>query len=186
MGWARGSSWGRSCAVDGGVAWYISSSACCGAFASCSSVLMVAKTSSRVGEAGGVRCRIVPGEIVPCLVLEVLLYGDGGGGLVFRASVRIVIEGVEGDGVVVLPAVERREGVEAMPGVPGWAGVGRDCRFQEGVHGASPGVFPEKVVFRAPLFVAPCRLPPPLKGRVVRWEFSEDTLVVLLGVHGVG
>ena len=73
-----------------------------------------------------------------------------------------------------------------MPGVPWWAGVGRGCRFQEGVRGAFPGVFPEKVVYRAPLVVAPSRLPPPLEGRVVRWEFSEDALVVLLGVHGVG
>ena len=187
MGLARGSLLGHSCAVGGGVAWGISSSACCGAFASCSSVLMVEKKSSRVGEAGGLRCQIVAGEIVPCLVLGVLLYGDGGCGLVFRrASVRIVVEGIEGDGVVVLPAVERKEGVEALPGVPEWAGVGRGCRFQEGVHGASPGVFPEKVIFRAPLFVAPCRLPPPLEGRVVRWEFSKDALIVFLGVHGVG
>ena len=133
------------------------------------------------------RYRIVPGEMVPCWVLGVLLYGDDGGGVVCRRpSVRIVVEGVEGDGVVVFPAVERKEGVEAVPGVPGWAGVGRGCRFQEGFHGAFPGVFPEKVVFRAPLVVAPLCLAPPLEGCVVRWEFSEDALVVLLGFHGVG
>ena len=99
---------------------------------------------------------------------------------------RNVLEGLEGDGVVVSPAVRRKEGVEAVPGAPGSAGVGRGCRYQEGVHGAFPGVFPEKVVFRARLVVAPFRLPPPLEGRKVRLESSEDALVVLLGVHGVG
>ena len=95
-------------------------------------------------------CQIVPGNMVPCWVLSVLLYGGGGGGVVFRCpSVRIMIEGVEGDGVVVFPAVVRRKGVEAVPGPPGWAGVGPHCRFQKGVHGAIPGVFPEKVVFWA-------------------------------------
>ena len=124
--------------------------------------------------------------MVPYWVLGVLLYGDGGGGVVSRGpSVRIVVEGVEGDGVVVLPAVECKEGVEAVPGVPGWAQVGRCCRFQEGIHGAFPGVFPEKVVFWAPLVVAPFRLPPPLQSPVVCWEFSENALVVLLGVHRV-
>ena len=93
---------------------------------------------------------------------------------------RIVVEGVEGDGVVVVPAVECKEGVEAVLGVPGWAGVGRGCHFQEGVHGAFPGVLPEKVVFWAPLVVASFSLP-----RVVRWEFSEDALIVLPGVHRV-
>ena len=53
MGWARGSWWGRSCAAGGGGAWGISSSGSCGAFASCSPALMVAKMSGRVGEAGG-------------------------------------------------------------------------------------------------------------------------------------
>ena len=107
MGWVRGSLRGLSCAVGGDVAWGISSSGCCGAFASCSSALMVAKTSWRVGEAGGVGCRIVPGDMVPSWVPRVLLYGDGGGGVVFRRpSVQIVVEGVEGDGVVVFPAVE--------------------------------------------------------------------------------
>ena len=57
MGSARGSWWGRSCAVRGGGAWGISSSGCCLAFASCSSALMVAKTSWRVGEAGGCGAR---------------------------------------------------------------------------------------------------------------------------------
>ena len=120
MGWARDSWWGRSCAVFGAGAWGISSSGCCGAFVSCSSALMVAKMSWRVGEAGSVWCRIVPGEMVPCWDLRVLLYGDGGGGVVFRpSSVPIVVEGGEGDGVVVLTAVECKEGVGAVPGVPG-------------------------------------------------------------------
>ena len=44
---------GISCVVGGDGAWGISSSSCCGAFASWSSALMVAKTSGRVGEAGG-------------------------------------------------------------------------------------------------------------------------------------
>ena len=69
---------------------------------------MVAKTSGRVGEAGGVGCRIVPGDVVFLRVLGALLYGDGGCGVVFRCpSVWIVVEGVEGDGVAVFPAVER-------------------------------------------------------------------------------
>ena len=76
--------------------------------------------------------------MVSCWVLAVLLYGDGGGGIVFRhPSLRIVVEGLEGEGVAVFPVVERKEGVEAVPGVPGRAGVGRGCRFQEGVHGAA-------------------------------------------------
>ena len=99
----------------------------------------------------------------------VLLYGDGGGGVVFwRPSVRIVVEGVEGDGMAVFPAVECKEGVEAVSGVPGRAGVGRGCRLQEGVHGAFPGILPEKVVLRAALVVGPFLLPPPLEGRMVR------------------
>ena len=53
MGWVRGSVRGWSCVVDGDGAWGISSSSCWGAFASWSSALMVAKTSGRVGEAGG-------------------------------------------------------------------------------------------------------------------------------------
>ena len=73
-----------------------------------------------------------------------------------------------------------------MPGFPGRAGVGLGCRFGEGVHGASPAVFPEKVLLRAPLVVVPFLLLPPLEGRVVRWEVSFDGLVVLLGVNGVG
>ena len=69
---------------------------------------MVAKTSGRPGEAGGVGCRIVPGDVVFRWVLGALLYGDGGGGVVFRCpSVSIVAEGVEGDGVAVFQAVER-------------------------------------------------------------------------------
>ena len=53
MGWVRGSVRRLSCVVGGDRAWGISSSGCCGAFASCSSALMVGKTSGRVGEAGG-------------------------------------------------------------------------------------------------------------------------------------
>ena len=133
------------------------------------------------------RCRNVPGEMVPRWVLGVLLYGDGGSGVVFRRpSVQIVVEGVEGDGVAVFRAVESKEGVEAVPDFPGQAEVGRGRRFQEGVHGAFPGDFPENVVLRAPLVVAPFLLPPPLEGRAVPWEFSADALVVLLGFHGVG
>ena len=53
-------------------------------------------------------CRIVPGDVVFLRVLGALLYGDGGCGVVFRCpSVRIAVEGVEGDGVAVFPAVER-------------------------------------------------------------------------------
>ena len=133
------------------------------------------------------RCRIVQGEMVPRWVVGVLLYGDGGGGVVFsRLSMRIVVERVEGDGVAVFSAVECKEGVEPVPVVSGRAGVGRGCRFQEGVHGVYADVFPERVVPRAPLVVAPCLLPPPLEGRVFRWKFSVDALIVLLGVHGVG
>ena len=71
-----------------------------------------------------------------------------------------------------------------MPGVPGRAVVGFDCGFQEGVHDAFPGVFPEKVFLRAALVLVPFLLLPPLQGRVVHWEVSVDELVVLLGVHG--
>ena len=53
MGWVRGSVHGLSCVVGGDDAWGTSLSRCCRAFASCSSALMVAKTSGRVGEAGG-------------------------------------------------------------------------------------------------------------------------------------
>ena len=68
MGWVEGSVRGLSCVVGGDGAWGISSSSCCGAFASWSSALMVAKTSWRVGEAGGGvpdrsrRCGIPPGS----------------------------------------------------------------------------------------------------------------------------
>ena len=137
------------------------------------------------GGGGGVGCRIVPGDVLHLWVLGVLLYGDGSGGVVFRCpSVWIVVEGLEGDGVAVFRAVECKEGVEAVPGVPGRAGVGFSCRFQEGVHDAFPGVFPEKVFLRAPLVVVPFLLLPLLEGRVVRWEVSLDKLLVLLGVHG--
>ena len=45
MGWVMGSCRQHSYAVGGDGAWGISSSDCCGAFASCSSALMVAKKS---------------------------------------------------------------------------------------------------------------------------------------------
>ena len=98
--------------------------------------------------------------------------------MVVVASFRIVVEGVEGDGLVMFRAVERKKGVEAVSGIPEWVGVGRGCCFQEGVHGAVPSVFPEKVVFWAPLLIAPFRLAPPLEGGVAPWEFSEDVSVV--------
>ena len=103
------------------------------------------------GEGGwGVRCRIARGDMAPCWVLGVLLYGDGGVDVVFRRpSVQIVVKGV-----VVLPAVECKGGVEAVPDPPGWAEVGRGCRFQEGVHCGFSGVVQEKAVFWAPLVVA--------------------------------
>ena len=53
MGWVRGSVRGWSCVVDGDGAWGMSSSSWWGALASWSSALMAAKTSGRVGEAGG-------------------------------------------------------------------------------------------------------------------------------------
>ena len=53
LGCARGFWWGRSRVVGLGGVYGISSSGCCGAFAACSSALMVAKISWRVGEAGG-------------------------------------------------------------------------------------------------------------------------------------
>ena len=60
------------------------------------------------GGGGGVGCRIVPGHVVLLRVPGALLYGDCGGGVVFRCpSVWIVVEGVEGDGVAVFPALER-------------------------------------------------------------------------------
>ena len=71
-----------------------------------------------------------------------------------------------------------------MSSVPGRAGVGFGCCFQEGVRGAFPGVFPENVFLCAPLVVVPFLLLPPLEGRVVLREVSLDGLVVLLGVHG--
>ena len=94
-----------SCVVGADGAWGISSSGFCGAFASCSSALMVAKTSGRVGEAGGWGARS----------FQVMWYSSGFSGLcctvmavLFRCpSVWIVVEGSEGDGVAVLPAVER-------------------------------------------------------------------------------
>ena len=71
-----------------------------------------------------------------------------------------------------------------MSSVPGRAGVGFDCCFQEGVRGAFPGVFPEKVFLCAPTVVVPFLLLPPLEGRQVLREVSLDELVVLLSVHG--
>ena len=128
------------------------------------------------GRGGGLWCQIASGEVVTCWFLGILLYGDGGGGVVLRRpSLWIVVQGVEGDGVVTFPAVECQQG---------WVGCG--CRIQEAVHGALRSVFPEKVVFRAPLVVAPLHMPPPLEGCLGCWEFLEDVLVVLLGVHRWG
>ena len=53
-----------------------------------------------------------------------------------------------------------------MSSVPGRAGVDFGCCFQEGVRGAFPGVFPQKVFLCAPLVVVPFLLLPPLEGRV--------------------
>ena len=50
---------------------------------------------------------------------------DGGGGIVIRCRPLCVgVKEVEGDGVVMLRAVKSQEGVEAMLGLPGRAGVG--------------------------------------------------------------
>ena len=68
-----------------------------------------------------------------------------------------------------------------MSSVPGRAGVGFGCCFQEGARGSFPGVFPENVFLCAPLVVVPLLLLPPLEGRVVLREVSLDGLVVLLG-----
>ena len=73
-----------------------------------------------------------------------------------------------------------------MSSVPGRAGVGFGCCFQEGVRGAFPGVSDPciPVFLCAPLVVVPFLLLPPLEGHVVLREVSLDGLVVLLGVHG--
>ena len=119
--------------------------------------------------------------------LGVFLYGDDGG-VVVRSCPQlwVLVQGVGGDGVLMFPAVESKEGVEALPGVPGPAGIGRGCRLPEGVH-AAVSVLPEKKsVFPAQLVVAPFLLPPPLEGHPGCWEFLENMLVVLLGVHKLG
>ena len=168
-GVVRGSLWGLSCAVGGGGAWGISSSGFLWGFRFLQFCTDGGEGLLQVGGGGLVQCRIVPGDVVPRWVPGVSLYGDGGGGVFFRRpSLRIVVQGVEGDGVAVSSAVKCKEGVEAVPGVPGWAGVGRGFHFQECVHGTFPGVLPEKVVLRAPLVVVSFPLPPPLQGRVVR------------------
>ena len=139
------------------------------AFAACSYVLIGAKMSWRLGEAGGCGAGSRPGHVVTCRVLWILLYGHGGGGVVLgRPSLWIVVQGSEGDGVVIFPPVESQEGVEAVPGVPGWAWLGCGCRLQEGVLGALPIVLPDKVIFWAPLAVATPHLPPALEGRMGR------------------
>ena len=76
------------------------------------------------GRGGGVWCQIAPGEVVTRRVLGILLYGDAGGGVVLRSPpLWVVVQGMQGDGMVMLPAVESKEGVEAVPGVSGRAGI---------------------------------------------------------------
>ena len=59
---------------------------------------------SEGGGGGEMGCRIVPGDVV---LLWFLGYGDCGGGVVFRCpSVRIVVVGLEGDGVAEFRAEE--------------------------------------------------------------------------------
>ena len=77
------------------------------------------------GRSGGLWCWIPAGEVVTRWVLGVLLYGDGGCGVVLRRPpLGVLLQGVEADGVVMFRAVESNEGVETVPGVPRWAGVG--------------------------------------------------------------
>ena len=85
--------------------------------------------------------------------------------------------------MVMFPAVVSKEGVEAVLGVPGWAGVGGGCRLRQGAHFAV-SVLPEEVVFRAPFAVAPFLLLPSLEGCMGRWELLGNVFEVLLGVHG--
>ena len=116
------------------------------------------------GRGWGVCCRIAPGEVVTRRILWGLLYHDGDADVVLRPpSFWTVVQGAEGDRVVMLSAVECKEGVEALPVAPGWTGVGRDCCLEEGPHGAVSAL-PERVIFWAPLVVAPFLLPPPLEG----------------------
>ena len=71
--------------------------------------------------------------------------------------------------MAMIPTVERKEGVEAVPGVPGWAGIGCGSRLEEGMHCAVSFV-PEKVVFWAPFVVAPFHLPPPFNAFMHAWD----------------
>ena len=108
MGWVRGSVRGFSCVVGGD--W------CLGhLFVRLLWGFRLLQSCADGGEGiweglggEGVGCLIVPGDVVLLRALGALLYGDGGGGVVFRCpSVWIVVEGLEGDGVAVFPAVER-------------------------------------------------------------------------------
>ena len=60
-----------------------------------------------------------------------------------------------------------------MSSVPGRAGVGFGCCFQEGVRGAFPGVFREKVFLCVRLVVVPFLLLPPREGQVACFARNE-------------
>ena len=58
------------------------------------------------GRGGGVWCRIAPGEVVSQRVLRVLRYGDDGGGVFLRRPpLWDLVRGMQGDSVVMFPAV---------------------------------------------------------------------------------
>ena len=68
------------------------------------------------------RCWIAPGERVPARVLRVLLYCDGGGGVVFRrALLRIIVEGAVCGGVSSCGTEGACRGRAGCP----WVGGGR-------------------------------------------------------------
>ena len=93
--------------------------------------------------------RVVPGEVVIQRVFRVLLYGDGVGGIFLGCQpVGVVTEEVEGDGLVMFPAVEAVLAVLRWAGHSGGRRLGEDARVPV-------GVLPEEVVFRAPFLVAP-------------------------------
>ena len=103
--------------VGGGGAWVISLSGRCGALASCSPALVVAKMSRTVGEVGGAWCQRAAREVVTRRVIGFLLFGDGGGGIVLRCpSLWVVRQGLEAGGAVMFPAVKSKERVEPVSG----------------------------------------------------------------------